>query len=63
MRHATKRGDDRRYLHQTDPSIYMLGLPKSRPRLGNWGIVAILAGTLLALAIIGFGNDVASLFF
>jgi hypothetical protein len=41
----------------------MLGLPKSRPRLGNWGIVAILAGTLLALAIIGFGNDVASLFF
>ena len=63
MRQAAKRTDDRSRLNQTDPSIYMLGLPKSRPRLGNWGVVAVLAGTLLALAVIGFENYVASLLF
>jgi hypothetical protein len=63
MRQATKREGDKSYFNQTDPSMYMLGLPKSRPRLGTWGVVAVLAGTLLALAVVGFENYVASLFF
>ena len=58
-----KRAVDRSNGSQTDPSIYMLGLAKSRPRLGNWGVVAVLAGTLLALAVIGLENYVASLLF
>jgi hypothetical protein len=39
-----------------DPSSYMLGLPKSRPRLGPWGVVAILAGTVLALMVMMLEN-------
>jgi hypothetical protein len=63
MRQGTKRTEHRSDWNQTDPSIYMLGLPKSRPRLGTWGVVAVLAGTLLALAVIGLENYVASLLF
>jgi len=36
----------------SDPSSYMLGLPKSRAKLGNWGVVAVLAGTILALMVL-----------
>jgi hypothetical protein len=35
-----------------DPSSYMLGLPKTRAKLGNWGVVAVLAGTILALMVL-----------
>jgi hypothetical protein len=59
MRHPTKRGN---YFDQADPSVHMLGLPRSRSRLGNWGVVAIVAGTLLALAVIMFENYFVSLF-
>lgn len=51
MLHGTKRGNAGSYFEQNDPSIHMLGLPKSRPRLGSWGVAAILVGTILALAV------------
>jgi hypothetical protein len=62
MRQGTKRAQNGNYFGPTDPSLHMLGLPRSRPRLGNWGLVAILAGTLLALAVIVFENYFVSLF-
>ncbi|HEY0702164.1 MAG TPA: hypothetical protein VGD60_05295 [Candidatus Acidoferrales bacterium] len=34
---------------QEDPSIHMLGLPKSRPRLRQWVLIAILFGAVVAL--------------
>ena len=56
MGQVTKYGRDSSYFAQTDPSVHMLGLPKSRPRLGTWGVVAILAGAILAIAVIVFEN-------
>lgn len=44
--------DSANYFSQNDPSVHMLGLPKARPRLGTWGLVAVLVGTLLAIAVI-----------
>jgi hypothetical protein len=38
----------------TDPSVHMLGLPKSYPQLGRWVAVAIVAGSLAAFGIIAF---------
>lgn len=35
-----------------DPSIHMLGLPKSYPQLGRWVAVAIIAGAIVALSLI-----------
>jgi riboflavin transporter FmnP len=34
-----------------DPSVELLGLPSSRSRLGKWGVVAIVAGAILAMAV------------
>jgi len=34
----------------------MLGLPQSRPRLGKWGVLAIIAGAILAVAVIVIEN-------
>jgi hypothetical protein len=36
---------------QEDPSIHMLGLPKSRPRLRQWVLIAILFGAVVALVL------------
>jgi hypothetical protein len=38
----------------TDPSVHMLGLPKSYPQLGRWVAVAIVAGALAAFGLIAF---------
>ncbi len=62
MARGTRHANNGNYFEQADPSVYMLGLPKSRPRLGKWGAVAILAGTILAVAVILFENYLASLF-
>jgi hypothetical protein len=37
-----------------DPSVHMLGLPKSYPQLGRWVAVAIIAGSLAAFGLIAF---------
>jgi hypothetical protein len=39
---------------QEDPSIHMLGLPKSHPRLRLWVLLAVLAGALVALLLTQF---------
>ena len=35
-----------------DPSIHMLGLPKSYPQLGRWLGLAILAGAIAAFLLV-----------
>jgi hypothetical protein len=40
------------HFHQPDPSMYMLGLPKSRPRLGKWTAFVFFAGILIALMLV-----------
>ncbi|MFY9802694.1 MAG: hypothetical protein WA211_12155 [Candidatus Acidiferrales bacterium] len=37
-----------------DPSMYMLGLPKSHPKLGRWVAVAIIAGGIAAFVLVAF---------
>ncbi|MGC1254847.1 MAG: hypothetical protein WA867_04800 [Candidatus Acidiferrales bacterium] len=37
---------------EADPSVHMLGLPKSHPQLGRWMVIAILAGALAAFGLI-----------
>jgi hypothetical protein len=44
------------YFDQGDPSIYMLGLPKSHYRFGRWVVLTILAATVLALSVVVLGN-------
>lgn len=39
-----------------DPSRYMLGLPKSRPRFLSWFTIAVLAGALLAFGLVFLMN-------
>jgi hypothetical protein len=55
MAHGT-RHRHQALLDETDPSIHMLGLPKSYSRLGTWLVFAILTGTVLALAVVVLGN-------
>ena len=47
---------------QGETSVYMTGLPRSSARLGKWGVVAVLAGTAMAIVIVIFENYVLSLF-
>jgi hypothetical protein len=39
-------------LHGADPSIHMLGLPKSYPQLGRWVALAILTGAIAAFLLV-----------
>ena len=39
-------------LHGPDPSIHMLGLPKSYPQLGRWVALAILTGAIAAFLLV-----------
>jgi hypothetical protein len=41
---------------QPDPPNYMLGVPRSRPRLGKWGLFVIFAGILAALVLVALTN-------
>jgi len=43
-------------LHGPDPSIHMLGLPKSYPQLGRWVALAILTGAIAALLLVALAN-------
>jgi hypothetical protein len=47
---------------QVDTSAYLTGLPRSSARLGKWGVVAVLAGTAMAIVIVILENYVLSLF-
>jgi len=56
MNQGPRRVDSPNYFTQSDPSVHMLGLPQSRPRLGKWGVLAIIAGAILAVAVIVIEN-------
>jgi hypothetical protein len=51
MAHGTRHRRQATFLDGTDPSSYMLGLPSSHPKFGNWFVFTILTGTALALAL------------
>ncbi len=44
------------FFGQADPSVHMLGFPKSHPRLGTWLVLAILSATVLGLAVVMLEN-------
>jgi len=52
MNRGPKRVDGASHFAQDEVSVHMLGLPKARPRLGTWGLVAVFVGALLAIAVI-----------
>jgi hypothetical protein len=56
MAQETRRRRHASYFDQADPSAHMLGVPKSRPRFRTWLLLAILTGTVLALALVLAGN-------
>jgi hypothetical protein len=39
-------------LYGPDPSIHMLGLPKSYPHLGRWLLVTIITGAVAAFLLV-----------
>jgi hypothetical protein len=39
-------------LHGPDPSVHMLGLPKSYPHLGRWIGLAVLVGIIAAFLLV-----------
>ena len=43
-------------LHGPDPSIHMLGLPKSYPHIGRWLALAILGGAIAAFVIVALAG-------
>jgi hypothetical protein len=43
-------------LNGPDPSIHMLGLPKSYPQLGRWLALAILGGAITAFLIVALAG-------
>ena len=52
MPRRTTHGLQASPFHQPDPSTYMLGLPRSRPRLGKWTLFVFFAGVLIALMLV-----------
>lgn len=50
---AAQRAAGAKILTGPDPSIHLLALPESHPRLGRWVILAILAGAIVAFTLVG----------
>jgi hypothetical protein len=50
---SAQRASGAKILHGPDPSIHLLGIPKSHPQLGRWVALAILAGAIAALTLVG----------
>jgi hypothetical protein len=38
---------------QGDPSVHMLGLPKSHPKLKRWVLLAVIVGAAAAIVLLG----------
>lgn len=49
---STGRNRDTNPLYGPDPSIHMLGEPKSYPQLGRWLVLAILVGAVAAFVLV-----------
>lgn len=50
---AAQRAAGAKILHGPDPSVHLLGMPESHPRLGRWMALAILAGAIAAFLLVG----------
>ena len=50
---SAERAAATKILHGPDPSVHMLGLPQTHPQLGRWVALAILAGAIVALTLVG----------
>ena len=50
---SAQRAAGAEILHGPDPSIHLLALPESHPRLGRWVALAILAGAIAAFTLVG----------
>jgi hypothetical protein len=47
---------------QADISVYMLAETSSRSKLGKWGVVAVVAGAILAMGVVAIETYFATLF-
>jgi hypothetical protein len=52
----TRRRGHAGHFDQTDPSVYMLGLPKSRSIHWNWFVFALLTAAALAIGLVALVN-------
>ena len=52
MAKPTGPGRQANFSDSANPSVDMLGLPKSHPRLASWLVIAILSGIILAIAVL-----------
>lgn len=52
MPSTQRRSNASNIFKQEDPSIHMLGLPKSHPRLREWLVIAIIVGVTAALVLV-----------
>jgi hypothetical protein len=59
MAHESRHRHEASYFDQSDVSMHMLGMPKARPQLRTWLLLAILTGTVLALALVLLGNMIS----
>jgi hypothetical protein len=50
---AAQRAAGAKILDGPDPSIHLLGIPESHPQLVRWVALAILAGAIVAFAMMG----------
>ena len=47
---------------QADVSAYLLDDSGSRPKLGKWGVVAVVTGAILAICVVAIESYFATLF-
>lgn len=62
MARGTKAVQQASQFSQADVSAYLLVDPGSRPKLGKWGVVAVVAGAILAMGIVAIETYFATLF-
>jgi hypothetical protein len=61
MARATRSVRQTTQFPPVDVSAYLVD-SSSRPRLGSWGVVAVVAGAILAIAVVAFESYLATLF-
>ena len=62
MARGTKMARQTTQFPQADISVYMLAETSSRPKLGTWGVVAVVTGAILAMGVVAIETYFAALF-